>query len=350
MFISKEVYFKYNNPAHSALDGIVLYVDGNNPFVPATIDDYYTEIRDYYTACCLQFVFFPRLKRELDEIVFRYFGGAASFAENDRQIVERAIGRHLVPFNKTADPKLFVFGRCGVTMQNLDSHFLTDRQHILNILRELAFEHKHTGNSDICVSEETKDQWCCCSEWMLGDISDEPDGSVVCATPEDAENQELINKMREAWQQLRKRGISEEMLLCMLQEPPRPSRLLIKDNQVYLLDMDMRLVKLSPLDRAFFVLHINHPEGINLKDMVDYADELLEIYSGMAAGDNNQRQHETIYRFVDPTQNLMNIAMSRIKRAFLALLSPTLAGLYYVQGAQGERKSIELDRRLVVRI
>lgn len=157
----------------------------------------------------------------------------------------------------------------------------------------------------------------------------------------------LLKRIQYSWQMLEQRGFTEEMLMKLLHDTARPGRLLIVDGKVTLPDMGGAEVKMAPLDRAFYILFLQHTEGISFKDMVDYKEDLLTLYRGLSTCRDRKKQRETIEKFVNPTENFMNVSASRIKRALTGVMSALLAEHYIIKGKQGEPKSISLDRSLL---
>ena len=102
------------------------------------------------------------------------------------------------------------------------------------------------------------------------------------------------------------------------------------------------------LEKALYLLFLNHPEGIYLSSLSDYRQELYDIYTGIS---NTWMLHEMKARIDDMVNALSNSAsekISRIKRVFEEAIGNDLAQHYYIRGAVGEAKSIALDRDKVV--
>ena len=57
----------------------------------------------------------------------------------------------------------------------------------------------------------------------------------------------------------------------------RLSRLLItKDYRFILIDDNKKEIILNPVHKAVYLLFLNHPEGIEFKNLIDYREELLK--------------------------------------------------------------------------
>lgn len=119
------------------------------------------------------------------------------------------------------------------------------------------------------------------------------------------------------------------------------------DYRIFLKDYDMKEVEMPPLPKSVFILFLRHPEGILFKQLADYHDELLSIYRNITVHENIDRAMDSIRAMTDPLNNSINEKCSRIRAAFLEVISDDLAKNYYVTGKRGEPKTITLDRTLV---
>jgi hypothetical protein len=100
-------------------------------------------------------------------------------------------------------------------------------------------------------------------------------------------------------------------------------------------------VELSHLTKAIYFLFLKHPEGINLKELVNYKKELLTIYTSVS----NQLDYDKMAKSIDDVINLETKAiythLSRIKSAFYKIMDASFAKYYIVSGS-GEDERIVL--------
>lgn len=126
------------------------------------------------------------------------------------------------------------------------------------------------------------------------------------------------------------------------------SRILINSSKrIFLTDFSNIEIKLRPLEKALYLLFLQHPEGIYMSDLCNYRTELYQIYGSMA---NIGNYDDIKVRIDDLTNVLSNSAsekISRIKRVFEESIGAELAKNYYIKGANGEKKIIQLQRDLV---
>lgn len=119
-------------------------------------------------------------------------------------------------------------------------------------------------------------------------------------------------------------------------------------------------VMLSPIHKSLYMLFLNHPEGIEFKNLIDYREELLAIYNEVGNRIGPDKMVETVNRLTNPLDNAINEKCSRIKAAFSDLMDEYQAD-YYIINSHIKRhqststklwferlKIINLPRELVV--
>ncbi len=156
---------------------------------------------------------------------------------------------------------------------------------------------------------------------------------------------ESINKLQEA-------GYLSKLIefLEELQKTTRKlSRMRItQDYKIYLMDYEMKEVKMSPLSKALYLLFLKHPEGILFKELPSYRAELMNLYKNITLRESPDKARESIIRMTDPYDNSVNEKCSLIRIAFLRNVSKEIAENYHITGERGTPKKITLDRELVI--
>jgi hypothetical protein len=140
------------------------------------------------------------------------------------------------------------------------------------------------------------------------------------------------------------------------------SRLLItKDYRFILTDYDNREIELTPVHKAVYMLFLNHPEGIEFKQLADYREELLGYYMRTARMMDKQVIEESVDKLINPLNNSINEKCSRIKNVFLSMMDRYTADFYIVSShtkkhVAGSSKTwyerlkiVKLPRELVIR-
>ena len=133
-----------------------------------------------------------------------------------------------------------------------------------------------------------------------------------------------------------------------------------KDFRFILPNYGNKEVMLSPIHKSLYMLFLNHPEGIEFKNLIDYREELLAIYNEVGNRVGPDKMVETVNRLTNPLDNAINEKYSRIKAAFSDLMDEYQAD-YYIINSHIKRhqststklwferlKIINLPRELVV--
>lgn len=133
-----------------------------------------------------------------------------------------------------------------------------------------------------------------------------------------------------------------------------------KDFRFILPNYGNKEVMLSPIHKSLYMLFLNHPEGIEFKNLIDYREELLAIYNEVENRVGPDKMVETVNRLTNPLDNAINEKCSRIKAAFSDLMDEYQAD-YYIINSHIKRhqststklwferlKIINLPRELVV--
>lgn len=142
----------------------------------------------------------------------------------------------------------------------------------------------------------------------------------------------------------------------------RLSRLMItKDYRFILIDEQNKEIELTPVHKAVYLLFLNHPEGIEFKQLREYREELLGYYMATARLMDKRTIIESVDMLVDPLNNSINEKCSRIKSVFLSIMDPYRANYYIVSSHNKKHvagstkvwyerlKVITLPRELVIR-
>ena len=133
-----------------------------------------------------------------------------------------------------------------------------------------------------------------------------------------------------------------------------------KDFRFILPNYGNKEVMLSPIHKSLYMLFLNHPEGIEFKNLIDYREELLAIYNEVGNRVGPDKMVETVNHLANPLDNAINEKCSRIKAAFSDLMDEYQAD-YYIINSHIKRhqststklwferlKIINLPRELVV--
>ena len=113
-------------------------------------------------------------------------------------------------------------------------------------------------------------------------------------------------------------------------------------------------VQLSPIHKALYLLFLNHPEGIEFKNLVDYREELFQLYQKTGNRIDQGKISETVNRLVNPLDNAINEKCSRIKAAFSDLMDEYQADYYiinsHVKRHQGSSMKLWFERLKIINL
>jgi hypothetical protein len=117
--------------------------------------------------------------------------------------------------------------------------------------------------------------------------------------------------------------------------------------RIYLPDFGNIEVKMHALPKTVYLFFLQHPEGIRIKELYQYKEQLLEIYNTVT----NKYENEEIKRAIDDLVDLkkpnINMQCSRIRAAFRNIMDEHVARYYYIDGLNGEPKKISLPHNLI---
>lgn len=127
--------------------------------------------------------------------------------------------------------------------------------------------------------------------------------------------------------------------------------LLIKGKlqQLYIPDLGMLHIPLSPMERSVYLLFLNHPEGIRLVDIDQHKLELGTYLHSLSRHGERKVIECGLNELCNFQSNSLSEKISKIRRKFIEALSSEMADPYCIKGVNGEIKGIELDRELVQR-
>lgn len=91
-------------------------------------------------------------------------------------------------------------------------------------------------------------------------------------------------------------------------------------------------IPLSHLTKTVYILFVNHPEGIDIKNLYNYKNELKDLYSDISYQENTDKMEQTILDLIDPSKNAIYSHISRIKSVFYKLMDKFYADNYIITG------------------
>lgn len=202
--------------------------------------------------------------------------------------------------------------------------------------------HHHPTTAFSCCEEDCFEEPCICS-------SAYPDTDAGLLPPQQAYSesdtlQEALRLIKQLEKEERLSFLGEmldEQTLNQLRKQHTPDVVKIYvDNQWRILCKDTDIeVKMHTLSKVLYFLFLRHPEGIVLKQISDYRDELLKIYLLFSPSRTMQEITKSIDTLTDVSDGSLNQKISRVNTAFQSSLS--YSSTWQIMGKRGDIKKIE---------
>lgn len=129
----------------------------------------------------------------------------------------------------------------------------------------------------------------------------------------------------------------------------QPGRVLVNgDLKIVLPEYDEMEIQMPAMCRTLYILFLKQRKqgngGIVLKNMDQYHDEIIDIYSMVKPGANESRVKQSVDNLCDPFGESLNQMISRINRCIKNVITDKeLAKQYTITGSKGEEYGIALD-------
>ena len=128
-----------------------------------------------------------------------------------------------------------------------------------------------------------------------------------------------------------------------------PSHVLVNgDMKIVLPEYDEMEIKMPAMCRTLYILFMKRRmlggTGIVLRDIEEYRDEIIDIYSLVKPGASEDKVEETVSNLCNPLGDSLNQMISRANRCIKNVITDQeLAQRYLITGTRGEEYGIELD-------
>ena len=153
----------------------------------------------------------------------------------------------------------------------------------------------------------------------------------------------FIAKYQQDPQQLMATMLQGKVLLST-----NPGHVLVNgDMKIVLPEYDEMEIKMPAMSRTIYILFMKHRmqsgNGIVLKNIDAYRNEIIDIYSMVKPGANEARVEESVNNLCNPLSDALNQAISRANRCIRNVVTDKeLARQYMISGSRGEEYSIGL--------
>lgn len=312
----------------------------------AFIRDNYFELSAKFTACGLEFVYLPLLEKLTGDRAEFYLSGTTGHnIQSTPPYFQKILPEEVL--TAVEKPSIVKFDRASHSFEISEIEVPFNQGLMVEVDSQPIFIMASCNHED-------SDLMYCCEDEVEGlffrdgddDEEEETETETEMDTSVDDYNNLLIHEIESKFKQLECRGFSREALLRLFTPKVEPEGLLIINGDI-ILRRSYTKVQMTPMNRALYMLFLKHPEGIPISYLPDYEDELYQLYLPLSKRLDSRKLRTSVNKLCDPLGNDINIALSRIKRAFRAILDDSLAHHYYIDGPHGEAKSITLDRNKV---
>lgn len=153
----------------------------------------------------------------------------------------------------------------------------------------------------------------------------------------------FIAKYQEDPQQLMATVLQGKVLLSA-----NPGHVLVNgDMKIVLPEYDEMEIRMPAMSRTIYILFMKHRiqsgNGIVLKNIGDYRNEIIDIYSMVKPGANEARVEESVNNLCNPLSEALNQVISRANHCIRNVITDKeLAKQYIISGSRGEEYSISL--------
>ncbi|MDO4995403.1 MAG: hypothetical protein Q4E32_10455 [Bacteroidales bacterium] len=159
----------------------------------------------------------------------------------------------------------------------------------------------------------------------------------------------LLDDVKEKVRKLKEYGVEDaEIMIALNEDELFPQLVITEDYKIVLTGEANTEVKMEPLVKTIYLLFLSHPEGIVLKCLPDYKEEVMQLYLLLRPTRLTNRVIQSIEDVTNPTLNSINEKCARIRKVFSDLLPKSLVKYYSISGRRGEVKKIDLVRDNVI--
>jgi hypothetical protein len=130
----------------------------------------------------------------------------------------------------------------------------------------------------------------------------------------------------------------------------QPSRMEIRGHtkKIFFTDLGGLELALNPKEKAIYFLFLNFEEGIRISHLSDYRNDLEQLYRQFSNLSERELIDRAIEVLINPLENDINVVLSRINRKIKNAVGDSLYDFYCIKGERGEKKSIKLNRELIM--
>ena len=156
----------------------------------------------------------------------------------------------------------------------------------------------------------------------------------------------LVLELKAMADKLRAKGFGDDELKDVLLSRDEKGIVLSEDGTLTLLDYG-KTVKLSPMERALYMLLLRYVDGIRIEDLWKYYDELVVIYSKMTWFSDPVAAADAVDALCDDSRATFYTNLSRIKKKITDAAGKAAAGRYAILRGRDNLYRVAAPRSLV---
>lgn len=113
--------------------------------------------------------------------------------------------------------------------------------------------------------------------------------------------------------------------------------------RIYIGNMELRI---RPMAKSILLLFLRHPDGIVLKEISNYEQELASLYGRVSRSWDKALIQSRVARIMDVFNNELNVNISRVNSALSAMTVSEAAP--QIRGKAGSAKAIFLQQNTII--
>lgn len=142
-------------------------------------------------------------------------------------------------------------------------------------------------------------------------------------------------------------GIRNEFVFQGEEPSTEPISIIVDKNGKILLPEQNLEIRLTPLFKTLYLFFLSKNEGVRLKDLSDYKEDLLKIYKKIRPSVEREKAEKSIKELSHPEGETFNSTRAHINRIITELLNEPLADFYRITGEKGKPYSVKVPRNLI---
>ena len=142
-------------------------------------------------------------------------------------------------------------------------------------------------------------------------------------------------------------GIRNEFVFQEEVQSAEPISIIVDSKWKILLPEQNLEIRLTPLFKTLYLFFLSRNNGVKLKELSDYKDDLLKIYKKIRPGVEIKKAERSIKELSNAEGATFNSTRTHINKIITELLKEPLADFYRITGEKGKPYSIKVPKKLI---